>query len=63
MVHKVETFFLKSAKNFLAQQFPRCSASSVRCRRYTIACCVAIPAIANCLGSRRSVMPGGPLKA
>ena len=45
--------FLKSVKNHLAQQFPRSSASSVRCRRYTIACCVAFPAIANCLGSRR----------
>ena len=56
-------FFLKSAKNFLAQQFPRCSAWSVRCRRYTIACCVAIPTIANCLGSRRSVMPGRTLES
>ena len=55
--------FLKSAKNFLAQQFPRCSASSVRCRRYTLACGVAIPAIANCLGSRRSVMPGRTLES
>ena len=55
--------FLKSVKNFLAQQFPRCSASSVRCRRYTIACSVAFPAIGNCLGSRRSVMPGRTLES
>ena len=55
--------FLKSAKNQLAQQFPRCSALSVRCRRYMMACCVAIPAIANCLGSRCSVMPERTLES
>ena len=55
--------FLKSTKNHLTQQFPLSSASSVRCRRYTIACCVAFPAIANCLGSRRSVMPGRTLES
>ena len=52
--------FLKSAKN---HELPRSIASDTMCSRYTKACWVDFPEIANCLESRCDVIPGRTLKS